>query len=84
MIGEGNYKINHHVINIYKNNFDTMIMTIIQDSNSNFISKVAVIDVVIAVQKAVEKAVENAKIREGNNTSEEWFHIISIKLNSVK
>ena len=29
MIGEGNYKINHYVINIYKNNFDTMIMTII-------------------------------------------------------
>ena len=71
MIDEGNYKSNHNVINIYKNNFDNMIMTIIQDSNSNFISKVAVIDVVIAVQKAVEKAVENAKIREGNNTSEE-------------
>ena len=29
MIGEGNYKSNHNVINIYKNNFDTMIMTII-------------------------------------------------------
>ena len=29
MIGEGNYKIYHNVINIYKNNFDNMIMTII-------------------------------------------------------
>ena len=29
MIDEGNYKSHHNVINIYKNNFDTMIMTII-------------------------------------------------------
>ena len=37
MIGEGNYNMNYHDMNIHKNNSDNIIMTVKGNRNSNLV-----------------------------------------------